>query len=136
MLASIVIQRCIRRAVMCDKCCGHVEDGCRSRPWMGSSRIERQGVEERLECRTGWTRRDRHIQRAINRRIEVIRTADKSQNLAVMRIHHYQRGIIDIMTHCDVLMLESSNTAFEDFLCQMLHIQIQCGAHNETLVSI
>src|SRR5258708_30089766 len=97
MFKAIIIDRRIRRAVLQREGRGYIDDWRRSSPHIRAGWIKCERINERLEHGTGLTRRDRHIQRAINRLIEIIFTADERKDFSLIRGGHHQSSIIDGM---------------------------------------
>ncbi len=104
-LAAVVIFGRVGFAFVGGECRGHVEHrrgGCpgsrylRTRPAC-ALRVEGLRVQEGLEGRAGLARRERHIDRAVNRSVEVVRAADEGQDFARARIERDQRGVVDVL---------------------------------------
>src|SRR5687767_13162409 len=100
---------------------------------VGSSRIECQGIDEGLEHGTRLAGRARHVQRAVNRLVEVIRAANESQDLSIVWIEGDKRGIIDVVADSGSFVFECLYTALQCAFGEMLVIQVQCGAYDQTL---
>ena len=133
MFAAVVVLRRIGLAIVRLECGRHIQQSRGSRPRVGPRRVERLSIDEGLEGGAGLARGDGHVQRAVDKFVEIACAADECQDLAGVRVEHDHGSVVDIVPDLAGPRLEAGDAVRHNLFSLELIIQIERGADDQAL---